>query len=252
MENAGGKNRLVCCFDSGIGGLRLFYECAKLRKDCDFIYFADNYNVPYGSLAGDEILRLADEKFGLMARLKPAAAVVACNTVTAACVGYLRNKYSFPIIGIQPAVKPAALKSKRCAVLCTPATAESRSLENLIEKFGNGHTRALACDGLAAYIEHNIFNMEKREVERLLPEAECDGVVLGCTHYTYAADIISARYNCPVYDGVDGTAARLNEILGIFDHNASFPQKIMFSGGNIRLNRSVFGLLKGSKFKHFP
>lgn len=243
MEKADGKNKLICCFDSGIGGLRLFYECVKLRKDCDFIYFADNYNVPYGSLTDDEILFRADEKFKIMERLKPAAAVVACNTVTAECVGFLREKYSFPIIGIQPAVKPAALKCGKCAVLCTPATAKSRALENLIEKFGRGHTFAVACDGLAAYIENNIFNMEKEEVEKLLPDAECDGVVLGCTHYTYAADIISAHYKCPVYDGVEGTAARLCNILGIFDHRGCGAQRVAFSGGNAKFNRLVFDFI---------
>lgn len=246
MENAERKNKLVCCFDSGIGGLVLFAKCVKLRSDCDFIYFADNYNVPYGSRDAEEVLRLADEKFALMARLNPAAAVVACNTVTAGCVGYLREKYHFPIIGIQPAVKPAALKSSDCVVLCTPSTAKSRSLENLVEKFGKSRTRILACDGLAAYIENNIFNMEKEEVEKLLPNAQCDGVVLGCTHYAYAADIISARYGCPVYDGADGTAARLCKILGICDHRGVSSQKIMFSGGNTRLNRDVFGFLISS------
>lgn len=238
-----GKNRLVCCFDSGIGGIRLFAECVRLRKDCDFIYFADNYNVPYGSLGASEILRLADEKFSAMARLNPAAAVVACNTVTAECVDYLRRKYSFPIIGIQPAVKPAAANCKNCLVLCTPATANSGALENLIKKFGGNRTRAIACRGLASYIENNIFNMEKERVEELLPDAVCDGVVLGCTHYTYAADIISKRYNCPVYDGVEGTAARLCEVLGICDHRPPLPRTIAFSGGNTRLNADVFRFL---------
>lgn len=248
MDKVSCGNRLVCCFDSGIGGLRLFAECVKQRHDCDFIYFADNFNVPYGSLKGEEILSLADKKFSLMARLNPAAAVVACNTVTAGCIEFLREKYSFPIIGIQPAVKPAALNSERCVVLCTPATANSSALGNLIEKFGRGRTRALACDGLAAYIENNIFNMENKEVEKLLPAAECDGVVLGCTHYTYAADIISAHYKCPVYDGIEGTAARLSKILGIPDHRNLTPRKVAFSGGNVKLNRSVFEFL----IKTFP
>lgn len=232
--------KLVCCFDSGIGGLKLFYECVEMRKDCNFAYFADNYNVPYGSLTGKEILRLADEKFSLIAKLNPSAAVVACNTVTAECADYLRKKYPFPIIGIQPAVKPAAAVCKNCVVLCTPATAESVALKNLVERFGKGRVRVIPCEGLAAYVETHIFNMVKEEMENFLPEADCDGVVLGCTHYSYAADIISERYNCPVFDGIKGTAARFNEIIGICDHRGSVPQKVEFLGGNALFNRKVF------------
>lgn len=234
--------KLVCFFDSGIGGLNLLYECAKRRSDCSFAYFADNYNMPYGNLTHEQILNLVDGKFELMSVLNPTAAVVACNTVTAECIHFLRQKYSFPIIGIQPAVKPAAQRYKNCAVLATPATANSVAIKNLVEKYGGGHTRVIACPDLAAYIENNIFNINEKEVERFLPKLECDSIVLGCTHYGYVADVISTFYDCPVFDGIEGTANRFEKIIGISDHQSN-RREITFLGGDCTKNAKVYSLL---------
>lgn len=235
--------KLVCFFDSGIGGLNLLHECAKRRKDCNFVYFADNFNMPYGNLTHDEISSRVDDKFSLMNHLNPAAAVVACNTVTAECIAFLRRKYAFPIIGIQPAVKPAAASHKKCAVLATPATANSRSLKNLVEEYGGGHTEVIPCPDLAAYIEKNIFNLDRKEVERLLPKLECDCIVLGCTHYIYVSEVISNFYNCPIFDGIEGTANQFEKILGISDHQCVQRSEITFIGGNYAKNAKVYSLL---------
>ena len=244
--NKVGQTKTVCFFDSGIGGLNLLNECAKRRKDCNFAYFADNYNMPYGSLTHGEIQSLVDGKFQLMSYLNPAAAVVACNTVTAECIQFLRQKYSFPIIGIQPAVKPAAVNHKNCAVLATPATANSQSLKNLVQEHGGGHTKVIACPDLAAYIENNIFNLDCKEVQRLLPKIKCDSIVLGCTHYIYVGEIISSFYNCPVFDGIEGTANRFETIIG----NCDFPSdhsEITFFGGDCMKNSRIFSYLSNNK-----
>ena len=83
-------------------------ECIKRIPNKQFVYFADNFNVPYGNYSEEKILILANKIFSEIQQYNPIAAVIACNTVTAVCIEYLRNKYSFPIIGIQPAIKPAA------------------------------------------------------------------------------------------------------------------------------------------------
>lgn len=236
--------KLVCFFDSGIGGLNLLCECAKRRSDCNYAYFADNYNMPYGNLSHEKIMSLVDGKFELMKLINPAVAVVACNTVTAECISFLRQKYTFPIIGIQPAVKPAAKNYKNCVVLATHATANSIVLKNLIEEYGGGHTRVVACPDLAAYIENNIFNIDRKEVERLLPEIDCDSIVLGCTHYIYVSEVISSFYNCPVFDGIEGTANRFEKILGISDHQATERSELTFWGGNYVKNAKVYTLLQ--------
>ena len=94
-------NPLVCVFDSGIGGLGVLYECVRRLPRVDFAYFADNYNMPYGRFGREELIKISNEKFTQIASYNPAAAVVACNTVTAQCIGFLRENFPFEIIGIQ-------------------------------------------------------------------------------------------------------------------------------------------------------
>ena len=233
-------NPTVCFFDSGIGGLWLLYECVKKLPDVDFTYFSDNAHVPYGSLPQDKLIALTDAVFSKISKLNPKAAVVACNTVTAHCIDYIRNKYSFEIIGIQPAVKPAAKSCSKCLVLATPSTAASVPLKGLIDKFGNGRVVTVACPDLAQYIENNIENIDEKYIKSILPKMDCDGVVLGCTHYIYIKDIVKNFYNCPVFDGIEGTADNLAKKLGKNDHRAKRAQKITFEGGYVVKNSNIF------------
>lgn len=236
-------NKTVCFFDSGIGGLTLLYECVRKLPNVDFTYFADNYRVPYGALTHEELIKAADEKFSEISKLNPAAAVLACNTLTAHCVEYLRNKYPFEIIGIQPAIKPASETGGKCLVLATPSTAGSESLKKLVEKYGGGKTSVIPCPDLAFYIEQNIEKLSAEGVKKLLPDVKADSVVLGCTHYVFAKDTIKNYYKCPVFDGIEGTAAHLCEKLGISDHRGPRAQKITFIGGEVVKNRVVFSRL---------
>ena len=237
------QNPSVCVFDSGIGGISLLFECVRRLPRVDFTYFADNFRVPYGNLSRVELIKRVDEVFKEISKTNPAAAVVACNTVTAHCIDFLRNKYDFPIIGIQPAVKPAVETGGKCLVLATPSTVNSESFKNLLERYGNSNTQVVACDKLAYYIEQNILNLSADGIENLLPKYKADTVVLGCTHYVLAKKIIQSYYDCPVFDGIVGTADHLKEILGIYDHNGQRAQKIAFSGGDSYKNRKVFNYL---------
>ena len=236
------KKPLVCLFDSGIGGINLLCECVKKMPQVDFAYFADNYNVPYGNLSGGELLSRTVKIFDKMSALNPAAAVVACNTVTAQCISALRARYKFRIVGIQPAIKPAAAQGD-CIVLATPSTAESVAVRELTLKYGRGRTRVLPCPQLAAYIENNIFSLSEKALFNLLPQADTEGVVLGCTHYTFIKNVIGAYYNCRVWDGIEGTTDHLREILGICDHLKPTLQKINFYSGNCAKNRRILNVL---------
>ena len=233
-------NPTVCFFDSGIGGLWLLYDCVKKLPNVDFIYFSDNAHVPYGSLAHDKIIELTDSAFSEISKLNPAAAVVACNTATAHCVEYLRNKYPFEVVGIQPAVKPAVAVGGKCLVLATPSTANSQPLQELIAKFGQGKVETVACPNLAQYIENNIEHIDEKHIKSMLPEIDCNSVVLGCTHYIYVKEIIKSYYNCPVFDGIEGTANNLVKKLGKNDHRAKRAQKITFKWGYADKNRRIF------------
>ena len=239
----------VCVFDSGIGGLNLLAACAHLCPEYDFVYFADNYNVPYGSLPPHKVCGLVDGIFEKMAALAPSAAVVACNTATALCVENLRKRYAFPIVGIQPAVKQAAALGGSFLVLATPATANSASLASLCIKYGGGRGEVVACPRLAAFVEDNIFSMPSGWEEELLPRRSPSCVVLGCTHYAFVSESIKKYYSRPVFDGILGTADHLRTLIGNVGGNCYHNQKIAFAGGDEQKNRAVFDKIFNSKCK---
>lgn len=234
-------------FDSGIGGLNLLKECVKKIPFADFVYFADNYAVPYGNKSDDEILSRVLKVFDVMTEMQVTAAVVACNTATAVCIDVLRGRSSFPVVGIQPAVKQAATYGGRCAVLCTEATAKSQSLGVLVEQYGRGKVTVYPCPRLASFIEEHAPYIPQEEVLSMLPDIEADCVVLGCTHYSYIKNTIKNRYGLPVFDGMVGTADHLATLSGICDHFSKNVGKISFVGGDISKNFEIYKhLIKSS------
>lgn len=233
----------VCVFDSGIGGLNLLYECAKKLPFVNLYYYADNYNVPYGNLPDEKLFPLVEAAFSKIACKNPAAAVVACNTVTARCIDFLRRKYPFPIVGIQPAVKPAVKVGGRCLVLATEATVKSVAFNKLLSQFPESDIFPYACRDLAEFVERNIFSLPEILPPHLLPDVCADSVVLGCTHYAFVRKQVENKYLCPVFDGMLGTADHLREILGICDHFSEKERIIAFLGGDFNKNREIFDKL---------
>lgn len=211
MENSGKK---VGVFDSGIGGLTVLKECEKLLPQVRFYYLGDNANAPYGEKSKGEIMRLVRAAFLRFSDLEVDAAVLACNTATAVCADKLRREFSFPIVGMEPAVRPAALRCRRALVLCTPRTAESKRLTSLIKRFPQCEFTVCGCSDLAGEIERRQGELEKIRLEDHLPIGEFDGVVLGCTHYVFLKERIGKFYGVPVFDGNEGAARRLRALLG--------------------------------------
>lgn len=232
----------VCFFDSGIGGLTLLYECARKLSNAKLFYFADNFNVPYGSLDDKKLKEKVGAVFKEIASLEPTIAVIACNTVTARCAEWLRSKYSFPIVGIQPAVKQAVKDGKSCTVLATPATAGSQSLKTLIQNYGENRCKVVSCPNLARFIEDNVFDLDENKLFSFLPDIDTDTVVLGCTHYVFAQKLIQKRYKKPIFNGLEGTTNRILDILGEEEVQISFAESanITFCGGDEEKNRQVF------------
>lgn len=231
----------VCFFDSGIGGLPFLYASVQKISGYDFLYFADNHNVPYGKFTHEELVESAKNMFCKIAQYNPRAVVIACNTITAHCASILREKYKFPIVGVQPAVKPAAKSSENCIVLSTVATAKSENIKRLVSQYGRGITNIIACPDLAEYIERNIFNLDAGRIRSLLPKIKADAVVLGCTHYIYVKKTIEEFYSCPTFDGVSGTVNRLCSVLD-FKSGKNTPQsgQICFICGDEIKNKTVF------------
>ncbi len=255
--NSDKPNASVAVFDSGIGGLNLLKECARALPAVKFYYLADNFNVPYGTKKKDEIFSLVKSKLDVAASKGISAAVIACNTATSNCIEELRAVYSFPIVGIQPAVKPAVKIGGRCLVLATEATVNSASFKQLISRFDDKDITVYPCAGLAEYIEKNLFTLNENFPAELLPNVEADSVVLGCTHYVFIKDIVQRRYNCPVFDGIAGTADHLREILGmsdhqqgnigISDHNTDKQSNVTFLSGDIVKNTRIYNYIISRK-----
>lgn len=206
----------VAFFDSGIGGLTVLSACQKGQGEETFYYYGDNQHAPYGNLPPKKIRRYVFRAFRQFEKLRVKAAVIACNTATAVCVEDLRKKFSFPIIGAEPAVCSAAAKGGKVLVLATRATCKSERFLALCERaeklFSEAKICIRVCDGLAGAIECNLGRRDYDYTPHL-PKEDADAVVLGCTHYIYIVGEIERFYRCPIFDGNEGIARRLFSIL---------------------------------------
>ncbi|THD68943.1 glutamate racemase [Robertkochia marina] len=183
-------------FDSGVGGTSIWKELRRTLPDESMVYLADSANAPYGERSPHEILKLCIKNTELLLEKDCKLIVVACNTATTNAIAYLRDNYSLPFIGIEPAIKPAALNTSSgvIGVLATRGTLSSelfaRTSGNfaagirVIEQFG---------DGLVPLIEAGKIHSEEMTIllhQYLDPMIEkgIDHLVLGCTHYPYLID----------------------------------------------------------------
>ncbi len=208
----------IAVFDSGIGGLTVLHEAKQLLPGEIFYYYGDNLRAPYGNLPDEKIMRFVTEAFDIFQSLEVKAVVLACNTATAVCADSLRKKYPFSIIGAEPAVFPAVKAGGEVLVLSTRATFQSQRFIKLLERARERYPQAQItpkpCDKLAGAIERNLRNPSFDFTPYLPPaDKKYTAVVLGCTHYIYIKQQISAYYHCPTVDGNEGIASRLAFML---------------------------------------
>ena len=187
-------------FDSGVGGLSVLREIRSLLPATDLAYVADQAHVPYGSRSPAEVRAFAVGITRFLSELGARVVVVACNTASAAALSHLRDSFSagLQIVGMEPAVKPAAemTRSGVIGVLATPATLQGGQFAHLVERYAQGVTvLEQTCPGLVERIEGGEF--EGEEMRRLLRgyikpllERGADALVLGCTHYPLALPLI--------------------------------------------------------------
>lgn len=207
----------IAFFDSGIGGLTVLAECQKVLPNEFFYYLGDNAHAPYGNLPENMIRKYTFRAFKRFKKLQVKAVVIACNTVTAVCVEELRRKYSFPIIGVEPALYLACRETQgEIFALVTLATYKSVRIKRLVERCGeaypNTKVHLCPCEHLAAEIEHHITQVNYSYLP-FLPQGKPNAVVLGCTHYIYIKEYIQNFYGCLCYDGNKGIARRLYDEL---------------------------------------
>lgn len=210
----------VC--DSGVGGISVLRQLAATLPREDFAYFGDSAYAPYGEKSRDQVLRRSRAIVDRLLNDGCKAVVIACNTATSAAAATLRADYAHvPIIGVEPALKPAALTPgvHRILVMATPITLRLDKYQQLAEKWGGEHeVVGVPCPGLAARIEQgNLDAPDVRElVESLIGHlaGQVDAVVLGCTHYPFVSNVIKDVVgDVPLFDGALGTARQLERKL---------------------------------------
>jgi glutamate racemase len=230
-------------FDSGVGGLSVLRALHTEMPHESFVYVGDSGHAPYGERDdGHIITRAIAITDYLIKQHDVKALVVACNTATAAAIALLRQRFEhLPIIGIEPALKPASIASitQRVGVLATAGTIGSEKFKALLNSLaGSTEFVVQSCPGLATAIENNdIVNTDllcKRYVAALgtfgSEKGEIDSLVLGCTHYPFATAVIqrATGTNVRFFDGGVSVAVhtrRVLEKLGQFDNTGAAKQQ---------------------------
>lgn len=180
-------------FDSGIGGISIWKEIVQLLPHQNTIYLADSKNAPYGQKSKQEIIALCKKNTEYLIAQGCSIIVVACNTATTNAIQILRETYKTPFIGIEPAIKPAAIqtKTKAIGILATKGTLNSRLFAETSKKYLEGiHVIEQIGEGLVPLIENGAISSKKTAIllekyirPMLLQNIDC--LVLGCSHYPF-------------------------------------------------------------------
>ncbi len=205
----------IAVFDSGLGGLSVLRHLRRVMPDEHYVYYGDCGNAPYGIRPTQQIRQLTFSAVELLLQRPVKALVVACNTATAAAIAQLREKYpQLIIIGIEPALKLAAdrFPGGRIGVMATQVTLREEKFQNLWHRCAaDCQVYPIEAPGLVELVESGQQNSSQalallRQV--LEPYAgRLDALVLGCTHFPFAAGTISQILgDTPLLDGGDGTA----------------------------------------------
>ncbi len=214
------KNSPIGFFDSGLGGISVLRESVKLLPNENYIYFGDSANAPYGIRPVSEVRRLCEKGADLLISRGVKAIVIACNTATSAGVDFLRSKYpDTPIIGVEPALKPAAehFPNGRILVMATKMTLKEEKFLSLWAHYGkDADIIPVPCPGLMEYVEKGIFSGDDLNsyLHNKLDEhitKPINAVVLGCTHYPFLKNAISSIVgdSVEIIDGGEGTSRQL-------------------------------------------
>jgi glutamate racemase len=214
--------RPVGVFDSGFGGVTVLASAVRLLPEEDFIYLGDNLHAPYGDRSPDEVLSLTRQAAEGLIGLGCKALLIACNTATSAAAAALRSELALPIVGMEPALKPASLLPGDGAVLvmATAMTLRLPKFQSLMERYGRDAT-PVPCPGLVELVEAGETDgpRVRRKLRELLSpylSRPVKAVVLGCTHYVFLKPALRACLPAHValVDGNEGAARQLASRLG--------------------------------------
>jgi glutamate racemase len=239
----------IVVFDSGLGGLTVFREVAKVRGDARFLYVADDAFFPYGNHGEDALVERVLALMGaLIGSERPDLVVIACNTASTLVLPHLRARFAIPFVGMVPAIKPAcaASRTRLVSVLGTQATVAREYTRALIRDFGNGaDVKLVGSARLAPFAEAELGGAPVADEAIAQEIAPCfvdedgrrtDTVVLACTHFPLLIDRLTRLGPWPVsfIDPAPAIARRVVELIGPPPGDAAAaaaPPQIAFTSG---------------------
>lgn len=226
------NNRPIGVYDSGFGGLSVWRELHRALPCESLIYLGDGKNCPYGSLPKQRITELAEAAVRDLVERGCKMVVVACNTATAAAISHLRATFDIPIVGLEPAVKPACTmtRSKVVGVIATERSLKGEKFLSTVERYGQGVEVIKAVgEGFVEAVENNeedtpaTEQIVRRVVEPII-ERGADVIVLGCTHYPFLRDVIArvvGERDVAIIDSGAAVEKRVESLLDEYDLRAS-------------------------------
>lgn len=249
------RNLAIGIFDSGMGGISVLAQLIKLMPNEKYIYYGDSKNAPYGVKDPKEVRKLCINICDFFIDKGVKAIVVACNTATSAAINELRERYDIPIIGMEPALKPAAtmVTDGKIVVMATEMTLKEKKFSALMDKYSDKKDiLKLPCPKLVEIIEAGVI--EGKDVERSIKDCfdginmnEVSSIVLGCTHYIFLKDdirnFVGDKVN--IIEGNEGTARHLNNILNKNNLlKQSSEEEVLIDIYNSKENKEMINLSK--------
>lgn len=246
------SNRPIGIFDSGVGGTSIWKEIHHLLPNENTIYLADSANAPYGPKGTDNIIALSKKNTEFLISKHCKLIVVACNTATTNAIKFLRHTYNVPFIGIEPAIKPAALLTKTNAIgiLATKGTLSSALFSKTSGEFAN-HINVIEKEGIGIVELIEAGKLNSKEMEKLLAEylepmlkAKIDYLVLGCTHYPYLIPILLKLLprNIKIIDSGRAVAKQTKRILHnqkLINRNEGKANINFYTNGSVSVLESI-------------
>lgn len=218
------KESPIAVFDSGMGGVSVLRQLYKIMPCENYIYFGDCKNAPYGTKSTQEIRTLTTQNVERLIKKGAKAVVIACNTATSAAAASLRDAHpGYPIIGLEPALKPAALSKEHptVVVMATPLTLREKKFYDLLVRFEeNANVIKLPAPKIVELVEQDKVDTEEmtaylEEIFSPFDKNKIDCVVLGCTHFPFAKHQIKKFLgkHVEIFNGAEGAARRTKSLL---------------------------------------
>lgn len=245
-------NKVICFFDSGIGGLPYLKWLKDRMPYCSCVYTADSANFPYGTKSSDELRNITVNAIDkIIRKIDPAIIVIACNTASVTALPKLRELYTLPFVGVVPAVKPAAINSglKRIGLFATNKTVSDSYTDMLISQFASDcEIFRFANSDIVSFVENDLLNYaddEKQIIKMIKPavdffiENKVDHVVIGCTHFIFLEKYLRKMFPPEISiidsrEGVGKQAVKLINEYNVICENSGISSNFYLTSDNGR------------------